>query len=493
MIKSPYCLLGLSNYNSFMFDPVNGGPCMEYAGSERVELKQKLTDDVKKEIVAFLNSNGGTIYVGVKDNGELEAPLTREEKDFLDTKLANWVNDVFYPSVSSLIRFHFQGDGVFAIEVNPGLDKPYYIKEKGPKPSGIYLRVGTASRMASENEILLMLLDSRKYSYEEDVSEEQELTFHYFDEVCEENHIPHEKRNLCSFRMINKFGEYTNLALMMSDQSPIVVKFAKYDRNLNFTTKKEYSGSLLKVLNNVLENAANYNDVSAVINRDSWQRIETISYPGASLREGILNAFCHSNYFIRSNIKVEFFEDRAKITNPGGIFQATLKQIMEGVQTYRNPGLVNILNKLHYLENFGTGIPRILEAYRGAKKQPIFDPSDNFFLLTLPNLNYRENKADPINDPVNDPVNIDLDSGHYFKDDHLGETETSLLRTISSNPGLNANKLLEKVKRENEAVTLDIVKNAIKRKLTNYVEFKGAPKTGGYYLKEKSSSQKSYN
>ena len=172
---------------------------MEYVESERVELKQKLTDDVKKEIVAFLNSNGGTIYVGVKDNGELESPLSREEKDFLDTKLANWVSDVFYPSVSSLIRFHFQEDGVFVIEVNPGLDKPYYIKEKGPKPSGIYLRVGTTSRMASESEILLMLLDSRKYSYEEDVSEEQELTFHYFDELCEENQIPHEKRNLCSF------------------------------------------------------------------------------------------------------------------------------------------------------------------------------------------------------------------------------------------------------------------------------------------------------
>ena len=48
----------------------------------------------------------------------------------------------------------------------------------------------------------------------------------------------------------------------------------------------------------------------------SWKRIETVSYPGASLREGILNAVAHANYFIRSNIKIEFYDDMVKITNP---------------------------------------------------------------------------------------------------------------------------------------------------------------------------------
>lgn len=54
---------------------------------------------------------------------------------------------------------------------------------------------------------------------------------------------------------------------------------------------------------------------SAVIDRTTWKRIETSSYPGNSLREIILNAFCHTNYFIRSNIKVEFYKDKAKITS----------------------------------------------------------------------------------------------------------------------------------------------------------------------------------
>ena len=131
-----------------------------------------------------------------------------------------------------------------------------------------------------------------------------------------------------------------------------------------------------------------------------------LSYPGASLCESILNAFCHSNYFIRSNIKIEFYDDKVKIANPRGIYQATLEQIFDGVQTYRNPGLVNILSKLHYIENFITGIPRILEAYENSIRKVDFSVSDNFFIIKLPYLNYGDPVNDPVNDPMNDPINV---------------------------------------------------------------------------------------
>lgn len=59
---------------------------------------------------------------------------------------------------------------------------------------------------------------------------------------------------------------------------------------------------------------------------------------------------------------------------------------MEGIQTYRNLGLVSIFRKLNYTEKFGTGIPRILIAYEKEEKQLVFAPTENFFRLTLPNL-----------------------------------------------------------------------------------------------------------
>ena len=446
---------------------------MEYIETNRTELKEIMTDEIKKEIIAFLNTDGGTIYVGVKDDGTIVPYQSQKERDELDVRLSNWIRDVFYPNVSGLLKYYFNEDGVFTIDINQGLDKPYYLKEKGPKPSGVYIRIGTTSRMATESEILLMLLDSKKYSYEEDTSDEQDLTFRFFNEICDENDIQHEERNMRSLRMINKDGKYTNLAFMLSDQSDIVVKFAKYDKNLNFVTKKEFKGSLLKSLENTLDSAANYNDVSAIISPDSWQRKETVSYPGSSLREAILNAFCHSNYFIRSNIKVEFFDDRVKITNPGGIYQATLQQIMDGVQTYRNPGLVNILNKLHYIENFGTGIPRILQAYKGGKRQPEFNPSGNFFMVTLPNQNY----FDSINDSINDSI----------KNDKLTDFDLALLQSIQSTPGIATKELLEIIKEKYPEATVFDVKNSFKRKIRNFIEFKGSRRNGGYYIKKNKS------
>ena len=442
-----------------------------YRETDLIELKQLLTDEVKNEINAFLNTKGGMIFVGVADDGTV-IPFTDEKaKDEADLKIGSWIRDAFFPMPIDLIKHYFNEDNVLVIEVKEGTDKPYYLREKGPKPSGIYKRVGRSKRKATEEEILSMIMESKNYSYERDISEEQELTFKYFFSVCDENSIAHDKRHLKSLDLISKDGYYTNLALLLSDQSPIVVKFAKYDKNLNFIVKSEHKGSLLKVLNDVLEHAGNYNEISAVIDGSSFKRIEKVSYPGASLREAILNAFAHADYFIRSNIKVEFYEDKVKITNPGGIYRATLEEIMDGIQTYRNPGLVRILSKLKYVENFGTGIPRILNSYEKEEKKPVFDPTENFFRLTLPNLTFN---FDPLIDPIDDPIL-----------DPLNDFELSLLKIIKEVPGLNAPKLLDRVLTQYPDATIDKVKNALKRHLAKYCEFLGSRNKGGYYLNKK--------
>lgn len=137
---------------------------------------------------------------------------------------------------------------------------------------------------------------------------------------------------------------------------------------------------------------------------------------------------------------------------------------MDSVQTYRNPGLVIILNKLHYIENFGTGIPRIFQAYKGDKRQPEFNPSGNFFMVTLPNRNYF------------DSINI--------KNDKLTDFDLASLQSIQSNPGITTKKLLETVKKKDPETTIFDVKNSFKRKIRDYIEFKGSRRNGGYYIKK---------
>lgn len=278
-----------------------------YYEDERTELKRELIDEVKSEMIAFLNSDGGTIYIGVDDDGTVNGFTDSKIKDDLDLKLANWIQEAFFPKPSNLIHYFFNKDNVLEIEISKGTSKPYYLREKGPKPSGVYIRVGRSKRKASDDEILHMIMESHKYSYEEDISDEQDLTFKFFTKSLEENGINLSTRLMNSLGLKSKSGNFTNLAFLLSDQSDIVVKLAEYDSEMNFKIKKTFKGSLIKILNDVEEQVERLNDIKVIIDGNSFKRIETKSYPGAAIREIVMNAFCHANYFIRSNIKIEFF------------------------------------------------------------------------------------------------------------------------------------------------------------------------------------------
>lgn len=180
-----------------------------------------------------------------------------------------------------------------------------------------------------------------------------------------------------------------------------------------------------------------------------------------NITSAVFLSFCLTNYFIRSNIKVEFYKDKAKITSPGGLYKTTLEDVLKGVQTYRNERLVHLLDKHGLIENYGTGIARTLNAYKGTGREPEFYDSENFFIVYLPNLNYR--------DQINDQIT---------------ELGLSILRTVSGNPGIKADRIHEILSSEDKAITLNMVRNSIKRELRNYIELRGSRKTGGYYLKE---------
>lgn len=92
---------------------------------------------------------------------------------------------------------------------------------------------------------------------------------------------------------------------------------------------------------------------------------------------------------------------------------------MNGVQTYRNPRLVHVFDKLGMIENFGTGIPRTIESYKNYDVKPEFKATENFFFVTLPNINYASSGS--INDSIND---IGLE----------------ILKTVSKFPGISAPK-----------------------------------------------------
>ena len=137
---------------------------------------------------------------------------------------------------------------------------------------------------------------------------------------------------------------------------------------------------------------------------------------------------------------------------------------MGGIQIYRNPRLVHIFDKLGFIENFDTGIPRTIETYAGYDILPEFKDTGNFFIVTLPNINYFNN--DLINGQINDPG-------------------LEILKTIKLSPGINVPGLYERLRKQDKDITLDIIRNELRRGLSKYVEHKGSNKTDGYYLIDK--------
>ena len=97
-----------------------------------------------------------------------------------------------------------------------------------------------------------------------------------------------------------------------------------------------------------------------------------------------------ADYLLHSSVKVELFDDRLEIVSPGGIPDGlTLEEIEDGLTAVRNPTLIHILDKMNYIENYGTGIRRMYRAYRDSAKTLTFEVRENSFKVILPNQNYR--------------------------------------------------------------------------------------------------------
>ena len=410
---------------------------MKYEESDKIELKQEMVDDLDKEIIAFLNTHGGIIYIGVDDNGNVVG-VPQNLRDKYDEKVSAIITNNIKPNCRNKITFKYD-ENVLVIDIKEGDNKPYYLTTKGPKPSGAYIRVGRCKRQTNDDEILTMIRERSGWLWEKEKSLSQKLTFTTAEIYFNSKHIEFCKDNFLTLGIVNLNGDYTNLGLLISEENPIEVKFASYDEHLNFLKKKEFTGSIIKIADQVLEYAEMMNTTSAIIVPYQAQRIETQSFPGVSLREAILNAICHADYSFPSNIKIEFFGDKAQISNPGSIYKYSLSEVLRGQQSFRNPGLVKILHMLGFIENYGKGLKRINEAYENEPKKAVLDNLEHSFIVELPDLNYHKlsnSMGNVPNDVPNVPNDVPNDVPNVPKTD-----EEKIIEAIRQSPNVTRERL----------------------------------------------------
>ena len=368
---------------------------MTYRESETVELKSIIVDDIKKEIIAFANSDGGKLFVGVRDDGEV---IGLDDPDGAALQISNMVRDSIKPDVTMFL--HYQtieeaGKKIIEVSVQRGTDRPYYLAKKGMRPEGVYVRQGYSSVPATDAAIRSMIKETDGDRFEEMRSLEQELTFEAAEKEFSLRDVAFGPQQMHTLKLVDNDGLYTNLGLLLSEQNPHTIKAAVFQgtNQTIFKDRREFGGSLLKQMNEVYDYIDIHNQTRATFEKLS--RIDVRDYPILAVREALLNLLVHRDYSFSASSLISIYDDRMEFVSVGGLVPGIeLEDVMAGLSVCRNQNLANVFYRLHLIEAYGTGLRKIMDAYEGASEKPVISVTKNSFKITLPNIN-AEPPAEP--------------------------------------------------------------------------------------------------
>lgn len=362
---------------------------MLFSESEFVELKSVVVSDICKEIIAFANTKGGTLYIGVADNG---TPIGVEDPDQVILQLNNKVRDSIKPDVTMFVRYETQmidEKQIIAVTVQKGTDRPYYLSSKGLKPSGVFVRNGTSSDPATDTSIRKMIKETDGDSFEAMRSLEQSLTIETASAQFAKQKVSFDPAKMQTLGMISSDGIYSNVAMLLSDQCSHTIKAATFsgsDKSV-FQDRREFSGSLFQQMDELYAYLDLRNQTKATF--EGLYRLDTRDYPEEALREALLNCLVHRDYSFSASTLVSVYDDRIEFVSVGGLPAGIeLEDIMLGLSLCRNPKLAAVFYRLKLIEAYGTGMPKIINAYSKYGVKPKIEVTNNAFKITLPNCNY---------------------------------------------------------------------------------------------------------
>lgn len=361
---------------------------MIFQESETIELKEIITPDIKKEVIAFANCGGGTLYVGVTDSGEV---VGVDNSDETLQQLGNMIRDAIKPDITMFIHFDMleqEGRQIISVSVQRGTNRPYYLAKKGLRPEGVYVRQGTSSVPATDMAIRQMIKETDGDSFEEMRALEQDLTFQTAGKEFEIRKVAFEAQQMKTLKILNADGIYTNLGLLLSEQCKHTIKAAVFEGTNQsiFRDRREFTGSLMQQLNDVYAFIDMHNHVRATFDR--LLRIDTRDYPEPAVREALLNLLVHRDYAFRASGLISIYEDRIEFVSVGGLLPGiALDDIMAGLSVCRNQNLANVFYRLQLIEAYGTGMRKIMESYSEEEQKPLITATSNAFKIVLPNVN----------------------------------------------------------------------------------------------------------
>lgn len=356
-----------------------------------VEFKQEYVSDIKKEVMAFINADGGTILIGVRKDGTVQGV---KDPDDVMQQIANSLKDSLVPDVMPFVSIHtevIEDKNVVEIDISTGTNRPYYLKDKGLRAGGVYVRKGSSAQPMTDEGIREMILAASGNSFEEARSLNQSLTFDTLKSEMKRRNLEFGRAQMRTLNMIGDDKLYTNLALLLSDQCPSTIKAALFqgtDKAV-FRDRREFKGSVLKQL----EDAYQFIDLNNRTNAtfSGLERNDTRDYPEGAVRETLLNCVVHRDYSYSGSTLINIYDDRMEFVSLGGLVSGLdLDSIFLGVSVSRNPNLAAVFYRMRLIESYGTGISKIQRLYADTIRKPKFETAKGVFRVTLPNRNFED-------------------------------------------------------------------------------------------------------
>ena len=357
--------------------------------NKTTEFKREYVEDIKNTVIAFANCDGGTIFIGINDDGSVCGVA---DVDGTMLQVTNAIRDTIRPDITLFVSCNeetMEGKYVIKITVQRGTARPYYLYKKGLRPAGVYVRQGASTVPATETAILHMIKETSGDSYEAARSLRQELTFEKTRAFFEKEKIVFGEAQMRTLHILDEDETYTNLGCLLSEQCSHTIKIAVFEGSQKtiFKDRCDFTGSLLSQLEEAFSYINRYNRTRAEFS--GLHRIDMRDYPPEAIREALLNAIVHREYSFQASTLISIFDDRMEIVSVGGLIKGlSLDDILLGLSASRNPNLANIFYRLHLIEAYGTGILKIKEAYGAETVKPDIMVTENAFKIILPNTNY---------------------------------------------------------------------------------------------------------
>jgi len=346
-----------------------------------LEFKESFSNSIAREICAFANASGGKLLLGVSDEGGIKGITT-------SNAMMSRIYDVARNSDPPLkVEISRKGD-ILVVDVFEGTDKPYSVNGK------FYVRDGTNSQQLKRDEIRRFFQEEGLISFDEKLNYDFDLEKD-FDEVAFRKFLEMTRTS----PVLEKYDILENLGLLGNDRlkNAAVLLFCKkvttFLLNATITCVLFQGRDKYKILDRKEfedDLYSNYHDafvyLQSKLNTEyiikGGPREEKLELPESALREAILNAIAHRNYFLNTNIQIYIFSDRVEIINPGGLPSGMSYADLGRKSMPRNFLLFGMMQRMGLVEKVGTGILRMnhaTEEYR--LERPVIEVDENWFTI----------------------------------------------------------------------------------------------------------------